>query len=209
MGAALNELLIGDEPEAWARAGFRVDGDSTWVGTVRLRLVGESKGRGVRSWGFAQTQLDTIDGLPVHSAEVSPAPGEPHPNGVVAFDHLVVVSPNLDRSIGAFRDFGLDLRRTRDTGTAERPTRQAFFWIGEPILEVVGPRQPRGDGPSRFFGVACTVADLDATVAHLGEACGRAKDAVQPGRRIATLRHEPLGLSVPVAFMSPHVPVLS
>jgi hypothetical protein len=28
------------------------------------------------------------------------------------------------------------------------------------------------------------------------------KSAVQPGRRIATLRHKQLGLSVPLAFMS-------
>ena len=34
-----------------------------------------------------------------------------------------------------------------------------------------------------------------------GEHLGRIKDAVQPGRRIATLRHRDLGLSVAIAFM--------
>jgi hypothetical protein len=34
-------------------------------------------------------------------------------------------------------------------------------------------------------------------------ACNPPKDAVQPGRRIATLRTRELGLSVPIAFMTP------
>ena len=205
MGAELHELLIGDDPGAWERAGFDVEGDSTWLGTVRLRLVGTAGGRGIRSWGFHHAGLGSVDGLATHDAEPSTSTGGPHPNGVRALDHVVVMTPDLDRSIAALSDLGLDLRRTRDTGTEEAPRRQAFFWVGEPILELVGPRAPRGDGPSRFFGLACTVDDLDATAASLGDACGRVKDAVQPGRRIATLRHESLDVSVPVAFMSPHV----
>jgi hypothetical protein len=80
-----------------------------------------------------------------------------------------------------------------------------FFWIGDPILEVVSPATATGDEPSSFWGIACAVADIDATAHALGDACSRPKDAVQPGRRIATLRHEPLGMSVPVAFMTAHV----
>src|SRR5690606_15388461 len=110
-------------------------------------------------------------------------------------------SPDLDRTIDALVATGLELRRVRDLGARQ----QAFFWLGEPILELVGPKEPSGTGPSRFWGLACTVDDIDRTAASLGEACGQPKDAVQPGRRIATLRHEPLGMSVPVAFMTPHV----
>jgi hypothetical protein len=78
---------------------------------------------------------------------------------------------------------------------------QRFFRLGEVILEVVGPVEPSGDGPAQFWGFAFTVADIDATAAHLGERVGRPKPAVQRGRRIATLRTQP-GVSVPVAFMS-------
>jgi hypothetical protein len=46
------------------------------------------------------------------------------------------------------------------------------------------------------------VPDLDATAAALGERLGAVKDAVQPGRRIATLRRQ-AGAGVPLAFMSP------
>ena len=46
--------------------------------------------------------------------------------------------------------------------------------------------------------------DLDATAEWLGDRVGTPKDAVQPGRRIATLRHRDLGLGLPVAIMTPH-----
>jgi hypothetical protein len=96
--------------------------------------------------------------------------------------------------------------RERRSGTYGAPMRQVFFRLGEVILELIGPDEVddvhRGR-PARFFGLAFTVTDLDATKALLGDALGEPKDAVQPGRRIATLRHQDLGLSTAVAFMSP------
>ena len=49
------------------------------------------------------------------------------------------------------------------------------------------------------------VSDLPALADLLGEHLGRIKDAVQPGRRIATLR-DSAGLSAKVAFMDPEWP---
>jgi hypothetical protein len=46
------------------------------------------------------------------------------------------------------------------------------------------------------------VNDLDACAELLGDRLGPIKDATQPGRRIATLRHEACGLTIPIAFMS-------
>jgi hypothetical protein len=54
-----------------------------------------------------------------------------------------------------------------------------------------------------LWGISPTVRDLDACAALLGDGLGRIKDATQPGRRIATLRHESFGLTIPIAFMSP------
>jgi hypothetical protein len=204
----LVELIVGDEPGAWSAAGFDVDGDTTWIGSVRVRLAGTSHGRGIRSMCLRHVpaSIDELDGVPLHTSGGDPAGRDiRHDNRIVAFDHLVVMSTDLDRTLEAFTAQGLELRRTRDVGSPDRPRRQMFFWIGEPILELVGPVDPQGDGPSQVFGLACTVDDIDATAASLGDACGRVKDAVQPGRRIATLRHEPLGMSVPVAFMTTHV----
>jgi len=81
--------------------------------------------------------------------------------------------------------------------------RQAFFRLGPVILEVVGPLEgSMGDRPPRFFGLAFTVEDLDATAAFFGERLRPSKDAVQAGRRIATL-DKAAGSTVAMAFMSP------
>jgi hypothetical protein len=54
------------------------------------------------------------------------------------------------------------------------------------------------DPPERWEAAGFAVADRSCQ----GSLLGGVKDAVQPGRRIATLRRE-ARLSVPVAFMSP------
>jgi hypothetical protein len=46
------------------------------------------------------------------------------------------------------------------------------------------------------------VTDLDAAAARLGDGLGTPRDAVQPGRRIATARGA-AGLGVPLALMTP------
>jgi hypothetical protein len=58
------------------------------------------------------------------------------------------------------------------------------------------------DERARFYGIAVTVRDLDRCAALLGDALGPIGAAVQPGRRIATLRGDRVGLPVPIAFMS-------
>ena len=57
------------------------------------------------------------------------------------------------------------------------------------------------DGPARLWGIAFLVDDLDATGSALGELLGAPRDAVQPGRKIATLRPE-AGLGPAIAFMT-------
>jgi hypothetical protein len=79
--------------------------------------------------------------------------------------------------------------------------RQGFFKHGAVVLEVIGPAQPAGDGPARLWGLAFTVADLDATAVFLGDRLHPPKDAVQEGRRIATV-DKSAGSTVPIAFMS-------
>jgi hypothetical protein len=79
-------------------------------------------------------------------------------------------------------------------------TRQAFFVLETALLELAGP-VPDVDG-LRFWGLTVVVADLDALAARLGARLGPVRDAVQPGRRIATLRAG-AGSSVPLAFMTP------
>lgn len=198
-------LIIGDALEVWSDLGFVVDGHACHISGVNHELGGELKG--IRGWGLRGTvgELVDVDGLPTSVVNDQPRPTPLHPNGVVAVDHLVVLSANLQRTIAALEAVGLELRRTRGTSNYGGPMRQAFFRMGEVILELVGPPEPMGDTPPRFFGLAFTVADLDETAAFFGDRLHAAKDAVQPGRRIATL-DKAAGSTVAMAFMSPGAP---
>ncbi len=203
----LAEITVADPPEAWAAAGFAVEADGTTkVGSVRLHLVGRDRGKRIVSWGLSgDARGDDIDGLATTwtGARPSPGAGPSHANGVTAIDHIVLVTPDTARTTAALEAVGLEVRRVRHTDQYGPPFLQTFFRAGEVIVELIGPEEPSGDGPAAFFGLAFTVADLDATAAALGDGLGAVKDAVQPGRRIATLRHKEFGMSVATAFMSP------
>jgi catechol 2,3-dioxygenase-like lactoylglutathione lyase family enzyme len=190
----LEELEIADEPADWRALGFEVEDGACLVSSVRLRLAGNGPRRGILGWTLGEKE---------------PVSGEapPHPNGVVRIDHVVLMSPDLDRTVAELRSEGFELRRIREGETPGGSTRQAFFRLGEPILEVV--QAPEGtsvarnpDGPARLWGIAFLVGDLDATGALLGELVGAPRDAVQTGRKIATLRAE-AGLGPAIAFMTP------
>lgn len=214
MGITIDDITIADEPEAWRAAGFAVDDDGTCrAGQVRVRLAGRDAGKRIISWSLrgldpaaaaALGEVGTIDGLTTGVGETDPAAPAAHPNGVVLIDHIVVATPDQQRTIAAFEALGLSPRRTRETDQYGAPFLQTFFRTGEVIVELIGPATPSGDGPAGFFGLAFTVADLDATVAYLGEGegVGSPKEAVQPGRRIATLRHKTFGVSIATALMS-------
>lgn len=223
-------VIVADEPAGWRDAGFAVGDDGVCrIGTVDIRLVGRGSptttgerddvirawelthpggtAAGVSAAGTATADALVADGLAttlVDDATVA-ATGRPpvaHPNGCVRIDHLVILTPDLDRTTAALGTLGLVPRRTREAGRRRdgTVTLQRFFRLGEVIVEVVGPAEPTGSGPSRFWGLAHVVADLEATVAGLGSNVSAARAAVQPGRHIATLRHP--GVSVPTALMS-------
>lgn len=201
MSVTLAELELGGALAPWERLGFAVDGDGLQVGTVRLRFPG-GEPAGIAGWTLVGAGSADLDGLRTQLVAEAEAEGEPpaHPNGALRLDHVVVFTPDLDRTFAAFEAAGLELRRVRDAGTPKHPLRQGFYRLGETILEVVGDVEP--GGPARFWGVVVIVTDLDALAERLGDDLGAPRDAVQPGRRIATVR-ESAGLGVPVAFMSP------
>jgi hypothetical protein len=201
-------LEVDDDPAAWRRAGFAVADDRFAVGGVTVRLLGGGHGRGVRSASFDPPVADEVDGLRLTVPESSdgdghpPGPGEAtHANGVTAIDHVVVTSDDVERTTAALATCGLSPRRTvvgaRGDGDDEIVYR--FFLLGTCVLELVGPTRGGGNGPARFAGLAFTTERID----ELGALAGTPRDAVQPGRRIATLRGEDLGVSVPTAFLTP------
>ncbi len=210
----IDELLIADRGKRWAELGYTISDGCCQLGAVRLRFLADTPERGIVGWSLRNIAHTELDGLhtslsqrpepydaqaqPIHSA---------HPNGVVAIDHIVAMSPSLDRSVTALESAGLDLRRIREQPTPAGAPRQAFFRLGAEILELVQEpydlveRAGGQDHPARFWGLAVRVEDLDRTVQLLGSHVSPIRPAIQPGRRIATLRRS-AGLAVPLALMS-------
>lgn len=204
----IDSITVADDADRWASLGFAVEDGVCALGSVELRFSGGDSGRGILGWSLRDVLSTELDGL---ATELSTAPGrEPapaHENGVAAIDHVVAMSPFFERGVERLQDAGLDLRRIRDEPTAAGAPRQAFFRLGAEILELVQEpeeivaRAGGPDRPARFWGLALLVEDLDATVATLAQHGGQIRDAVQPGRRIATIRRS-AGLAVAVALMS-------
>jgi hypothetical protein len=202
---------LADTPDAWSAAGFAVVHDTVLLGSTLLRLTGQGAppdgGGGVLGWA-----LDGVDG-PIDSLPTcAPAPAwasdsPPHPNGIERIDHVVVRTGDQDRTLAAFGHAGIEMRGGRSTTSYGSPMRQSFLWAGDVIVELVGPDDDAAttDEAPSFFGLALVATDLDATAASLGELLSPPKEAVQPGRRIAGLRGAKVGISVPLAVMSPHV----
>lgn len=202
---SLDAVLVGDVGRAWEAAGFALVGDDVVVDGVRIRCTGDGGGPGRWYLRSDATLPDTVDGIATFASTAAAPPPVTHPNGVVGLDHVVLRSPALDRTTEALAALGIEARRTRDTSVGEHPVRQRFFRLGEVILELVGPPEPAGDGPASIWGYAFVTDDIDGSAAFLGDRCSSPKPAVQPGRRIATVRTGELGISVAVALMTPHV----
>jgi hypothetical protein len=197
MKPRLEQLTLGGDPAAWREAGFNVEVDAMRAGTVRLCF---EPGEGILGWRLARARA-AIDGLPVARQPGGTQAGDDaHPNGVTRIDHLVVFTPDLERTTDALEDAGIERRRVREVETDDGPLSQGFFQLGEVILEVVqhGRVEP---GPARFWGITFVVADLDACAKLLADRLSTIRDAVQPGRRIATVR-KGAGLCLPVALIS-------
>ncbi len=197
----LKELVVGDEPAVWEALGFTMDGDRCRLGHVDV-VCDPSVGKGIRKWTLVGEGPDTVDGVPTQWSTAGVEPAGVHPNGIVDIDHVVLTSPDIRRTVANLEGLGIAARRERETGTYGAPMLQVFFKLGQPILELIGPPDAMGDQPARFFGLAFTSEDLDATGKYLGEALHPSKDAVQPGRRIATL-DKAAGSTIAIAVMSP------
>src|SRR6185437_16164575 len=182
----IEELVLADEPARWRGLGFAVDGEVVRLGDVRLRLAGEDAGRGIVGWSLRGIPGSALDGLETTAAPGARPDGSepephsagtpaPHPNGIAAIDHVVAMTPALDRTVSALTAAGLDLRRIREQPTPAGAPRQAFFRLGEEILEVVqepkqvvAGREGGAERGARLWGLALLAPDLDRTVAALG-----------------------------------------
>jgi hypothetical protein len=204
VAVTVDELVIADPPELWEELGFRVEDDACQIGTVRIRLDSRA-GKRIVSWSLRGVDSSELDGLATTVTDGDqPDTADPHPNGVTAIDHVVAFSPDLDRTVATLEAAGLDLRRIREEPTPAGAPRQAFFRLGEVILECVQlPESPELDRSrnAKLWGLAVRTNDMDATAAYLGNRLGEPRPAVQEGRMIATLQRD-AGSTVPLAFMT-------
>ncbi len=145
------ELEIADEPERWSALGFAVERDRCRIGAVDLRFAGREAGRGLVRWHLRELPAGDdageregggaapdLDGLPTARAAAGepPAAAATHPNGVTSIDHVVAISPDLDRTVAALERAGP--RPAPDPRAADAGRRAA------PGLLPARRRDPRG-----------------------------------------------------------------
>lgn len=207
-------LTVAGDPDVWRSLGFVVtDDDLVPLFGTSLRIVefgtdgGDSASQlqGIVGWSISgvagPAARTSVDGLPTDVVTASTPTFAAHPLGAVGLDHVVVTTPQLERTSEAIAALtGCELKRIREVGSM----RQGFHRIGSGglIVELV-ERPDVPDGPAAFWGLVVNVDDLDVACERIGaDRISPPKDAVQPGRRIATVRAE-AGLGLPVALMTP------
>jgi hypothetical protein len=204
----LTGLVVGDAPGSWAALGLPVVGDRCTVGGVTIHLVGDGGPRGILGWEFDPPLDAEVDGLP-NATDVAGgtdlatrAASTGRGYAVVAVDHLVVATPDVERTTEALTAVLGDPRRTVDAARGDVGTRYRFWLLGTCVLELIGPVDPSGDGPAHPVGLAFTAPDLGV----FAEVAGDPRPAVQPDRTIATLRTRDHHVSVPLAVLTPRPP---
>lgn len=217
--ARVEWLEIAGHASAWRSIGLVVgdDGLIPLIGTS-LRIVQPPSKRsadepgsvddvmGITGWAVSGIDA-AIDGEAIDGGLATSVVGATgpmfaaHDLAASGLDHVVVMTHDLDRTTGAIASAtGCELKRVREVGSM----RQGFHRIGSGglIVEVV-ERPEVAEGPASFWGIVINVDDLDAACERIGtDLISAPKDAVQPGRRIATVRSE-VGLGLPVALMTP------
>jgi hypothetical protein len=201
-GARLAAIRVGGDATPWSALGFAID-DAGRVPFANGALEFTGSGSGLSGLVVAGVDdlPDDIEGIQLAAGDGATALD--HPNGALEIDHVVVMTDSLERTSEAVEEaLGLPCKRVRETDAV----RQAFHRFADQdgargcIIEVVENARVRSTG---LFGLVVNVADLDAVVERWGsDLIGAPKPAVQPGRRIATVRVG-AGLGVATALMTP------
>ena len=121
---------------------------------------------------------------------------------IVGVDHVVVLANDVRATCSEIeQQSGAPLKRVKESDRGV----QGFHRWGSVILEVVERRlvAPSDSATTAsYWGLVVVVDQIDEVATHLGpDVIGAPKPAVQPGRRIATVRSG-AGLGVPLALMS-------
>ena len=200
-------ITVGGRAAPWYDIGIV----SGLLGDVRLN-IDESLPVGLHHLDLVgcPTRASHIAGLPVvhvDDAQVvdTVAPSNAAPQFVlhiVGVDHVVVLADDVRATCNEIAaQSGAPLKRVKE---GDRGV-QGFHRWGSVILEVVERRlvAPSDSATTAaYWGLVVVVDQINEVATHLGpDVIGAPKPAVQPGRRIATVRSG-AGLGVPLALMS-------
>lgn len=204
--ATLLALQTGGHITSWESIGLKFDGFSCYLGDVALEIHEGTPG--LTGWTIAAEHpgVFDIDGIATTVVAESPTRTGLSLCGtekITGLDHVVVNTDNLDRTCDALcRHLGVEVRRERDAG---RGVVQRFIKLSNTIIEVVTGPHVTTPGAS-LWGMVISVDNMEAWAAQCGpEVTSVPKQATQPGRLISTVRSG-VGLGVPFAVMTPHVP---
>ena len=204
--ARLVALTAGGQRSTWQGLGLTCTDHSCLLADVDL--VFDPTGDGLVGWTIECDRDDEVSVDGIATRLVTPVERTPVGESrlgrqrIVSLDHVVVNTDDGERTSAAFESvLGLGMRRVRDAG---RGVTQRFHMLDNCVIEIVSGPHVTEQG-AQLWGMVLSVADIDAIAAWLGpDVMSPPKNAVQPGRRIATVRAA-AGLGVPFAVMTPHV----
>jgi hypothetical protein len=206
--ARVEWLTVAGDPDVWRSIGLTVstDGLVPLFGTS-LRIVAPTEhdgiadgGFGLAGWAFSGIpDVGDVAGFPTEVVDTGSPVFAAHALGASQLDHVVIFTGSMDDVSEAIEArTGCERKRVRDLGEMQ----QGFHRIGRGGLIVEIVQHADSDRSTEMWGLVVIVDDLDAACELLGEdRVSAPKDAVQPGRRIATIRPE-VGLGTAVALMS-------
>lgn len=191
-------LLLGFEPlETGGRARFQLTRGAVEIerGDAGLRAIRFGAEPGDPPW---PAEPESFHGLTVEVTAHPPAPVPTSLPAAHAIDHVVVRTPDPDRTIDLWRD-RLGLRLAFDHAFPERGLRLLFFRTGGITFEFAAIHPPPEDrrGPDCLYGVSYRVVDLARHRERL-VASGLDVTPIRPGHRpgtvVATVRSGTAGV---------------
>lgn len=209
---ALGQLGVSGSPDAFRAVGFNISPNGLLAvlnGAIAFSGVGqEHQFLGIGAVGPMIPTGVTLDGISVLNSEV--VPPVDHPNGVYELDHIVVLTPDIDRTSHHTQAvLGLRQLGSREAD-GQRQIFHRFADVAHPggdvskgcLVELV---QTNRVTSARLWGVVFNTYDLAAMAQRCGGLLGEPHEAVQPERQIAVFAPG-AALGIQVAVMTPVVP---
>ena len=185
--------------KTWAGAGFNMN--DRIVSLTDVDIIFDQGSGGLVAWGWQglPEAVTSICGIPAFEYNKKSEPVK-HPNGCISVDHVVLHSNDAEFVKAEFAKLQLHPRAVRDD--IYPGLTQIFYRPGQgTVIEVVVNK----DFPKAFlWGATVVVTDIDVAKNLLKENASEPKKAVQPGRKIMTVRHRNLHMETNMAMMTPH-----